>query len=163
MKNKISTHVMNARTYMSNGQAKGDITLPNEKMFHLSKLKAFADDKIDGTKKLKFVSGKVENIVGKGENAGYLHFLLFLQGFQKAFFPRSGLCYYGRPLLKAWLLPDLNTIPDNCVREISLYPSCYGIVFVQACLVQILSRSYISAIHLFIPFSGTDIVRKSVS
>ena len=32
---------------------------------------------------MKFVSGRVENIVGKGENAGYQHFLLFLQCFQK--------------------------------------------------------------------------------
>ena len=40
-----------------------------------SKLKAFADDKIDVTQKLKFHLGKVENIVGKGENAGYQHFL----------------------------------------------------------------------------------------
>ena len=38
------------------------------------------------TKKLKFVLGKVENIVGKGENAGYQHFLLLLQRFQKASF-----------------------------------------------------------------------------
>ena len=29
------------------------------------------------------------------------------------------LCY-GWPLLQAWLLPDLNTIPNNCVRENSL-------------------------------------------
>ena len=28
-------------------------------------------------KKLKFVLGRVENIVGKGENAGYQYFLLF--------------------------------------------------------------------------------------
>ena len=34
-------------------------------------------------KKLKFVLGQVENIVGKGENAGYQHFLLFPQCFQK--------------------------------------------------------------------------------
>ena len=30
--------------------------------------------------------GWVESIVGKGENAGYQHFLLFSQGFQKASF-----------------------------------------------------------------------------
>ena len=30
------------------------------------------------------VSGLIENIVGKGENAGYQHFLLFPQCFQKA-------------------------------------------------------------------------------
>ena len=46
-------------------------------------MKTFADNKINVTKKLKFVLGKVENIVGKGENAGYQHFLLFPQHFQK--------------------------------------------------------------------------------
>ena len=40
-------------------------------------MKAFADDKIDVNEKLKFVLLRVENIVGKGENAGYQHFLLF--------------------------------------------------------------------------------------
>ena len=24
---------------------------------------------------------------------------------------------YGRPLLQAWLLPNLNTMPDNCDRK----------------------------------------------
>ena len=33
---------------------------------------------------MRFVSETVENIVGKGENAGYWHFLLFPQCFQKA-------------------------------------------------------------------------------
>ena len=36
-----------------------------------SKLKAFPDDKINATEKLKFVLVRVENFVGKGENAGY--------------------------------------------------------------------------------------------
>ena len=49
-----------------------------------SKLKAFTYDKINVTEKLKFVTGRVGNIVGKGENAGYQHFLLFLQCFQMA-------------------------------------------------------------------------------
>ena len=50
-----------------------------------SKLKAFADDKINVTKEFKFVVGREEN-VGNGENAGYQHFLLFSQCFQKASF-----------------------------------------------------------------------------
>ena len=33
------------------------------------------------------VCDRVENIVGKGENAGYQHFLLFPQCFKNAFFP----------------------------------------------------------------------------
>ena len=32
---------------------------------------------------------KVENIVGKGENVGYQHFILLPQGFQKAYFSGS--------------------------------------------------------------------------
>ena len=52
-----------------------------------SKFKASADDKIIVTQKFNFVFGRVENIVGKGENAGYQHFLLFPQCFQKLSFP----------------------------------------------------------------------------
>ena len=58
--------------------------LPNNKFLDWSNLKELADNNINATEKLKFVLGRVENIVGKGENAGnYQHFLLFLPGFQK--------------------------------------------------------------------------------
>ena len=63
-------------------------SLPNDKI-----LEAFADGKINATQKLKFALGGVENIVGKGKNAGYRHFLLFPQCFQKATF--SGLLKVG--------------------------------------------------------------------
>ena len=46
-------------------------------------MKATADNKINVNQKLNFDIGRLENIVGKGENAGYQHFLLFPQGFQK--------------------------------------------------------------------------------
>ena len=59
--------------------------LQNEKNLDWSKLKAFADDKINVNQKLKFDMGRVENTVGKGENAGYQHFLLFPQCFQRPF------------------------------------------------------------------------------
>ena len=59
-------------------------SLPNDTIVDWSKLKAFADDKISVTEKLNFVSGRVENIMGKGENAGYQHFLLFPQCFPMA-------------------------------------------------------------------------------
>ena len=52
--------------------------------FSLPQLKTFADDKINVTQMLKFAFGREENIVGKGENAGYQHFLLFPQCCQKA-------------------------------------------------------------------------------
>ena len=45
------------------------------------KLKALADDKIDVTEMMMSLSDRVENIVGKEENAGYQHFLLFPQCF----------------------------------------------------------------------------------
>ena len=38
---------------------------------------------------MKIILGWVENIVGKGENAGYQHFLPFLQCFQKVSFSGS--------------------------------------------------------------------------
>ena len=56
----------------------------NNKILDWSKLKPFAEDKINVTEKLKFVLGRAENIIGKGENAGYQHFLLF-QMFSKGF------------------------------------------------------------------------------
>ena len=45
-------------------------SLPNDKILDWSKLKAFADDKSNVTEKMKIVLGRIENIVGKGENAG---------------------------------------------------------------------------------------------
>ena len=63
-------------------------SLPNDKVLDSSKLKTFADDTTELTKKLKFVLRRVENIVGKGENAGYRYFLLFPQSFLKVFFSK---------------------------------------------------------------------------
>ena len=61
-----------------------------KKVLDWSKLKAFSDDKLDINEKLNFGLGRVEkNIVGKGENAGYQHFLLFQQCFQKLSFSGS--------------------------------------------------------------------------
>ena len=63
-------------TYISN-------SLQNDKIQYQYKLKAFADDKINVAKKFKFVSGRVENIMGKGENAGF-HIFSTSQNFQMA-------------------------------------------------------------------------------
>ena len=48
-----------------------------------SKFKAFADNNFNVDQKEELLSDKVENIVWRGENAGYQHFLLFPL-FQKA-------------------------------------------------------------------------------
>ena len=68
-------------------------SLPNDKIIDWSKLKAFADDKIHKTEKLKFLFERVENIVGNGENAGYQYVLLFPQCFPKDFY--TGLLQVG--------------------------------------------------------------------
>ena len=60
-------------------------TLPDDKISDWSKLKAFADNKLNVTQNTKVVFHRLENIVGKEENAGYQHFLLFPHCFQKAF------------------------------------------------------------------------------
>ena len=61
-----------------------------------TELKAFADHKINGIEKLQCVLGWVKNMVGKEENAGYQHFLLYPQCFQKRYLSqgrlKSGLC-----------------------------------------------------------------------
>ena len=68
---------------------------------------------------------------------------------------------YRRSLLQAWLLPDLNTIPYNCIGgEFSLAQWLWYWLFNQAALVQILSEPYISAMHLSISSFVTDFVRK---
>ena len=58
-------------------------SLPNHKILGSSKLKGFADDKINVNEISKFGLGRVENIAEKGENAGNQHFLLFPPCFQK--------------------------------------------------------------------------------
>ena len=61
-------------------------SVPNDKFLDWSKLKAFADNKINATLRQKLLLGWVDNIVGKGENAAQQHFLLFLQWFEKALY-----------------------------------------------------------------------------
>ena len=79
-------------------------SLPNDKILDLTKLKAFADDKTNVTEKLKFVLGRVENMVEKGENAGYQHFLLSHHVFKR-------LLIQGR--WKSWLFgKELNNFAN---------------------------------------------------
>ena len=49
----------------------------------MTKFKAFEDDKLNVVRLMLSLLNRVENTVGKGENAGYQHFLLFLQSFPK--------------------------------------------------------------------------------
>ena len=60
--------------------------LPNGKILDLPKFKAFKEDKLNMTEKLKFAMGRVENVAENGENVGNQHYLLFPECFQKPFF-----------------------------------------------------------------------------
>ena len=66
----------------------GVSTVLSNKILDWSKLKALADDKINMTEKVNFFwGGKVDNIVGKRENAGYIPaFSLSPTIFSKGFF-----------------------------------------------------------------------------
>ena len=78
--------------------------LPNKKNIDWSKLEALADNNLKVVKRI-FVLDRVENIVGKGENAGYQHFLLFYQCFQKPSCPS---------LLKVEIMWErVNPLPNN--------------------------------------------------
>ena len=57
--------------------------LPNYKILELIKLKAFADNKSNFAQMTISLFDRVENTVGKGENAGFQHFLLFQQCFPR--------------------------------------------------------------------------------
>ena len=53
------------------------ILLGNNEILALSKLKAFADDKINVTQNIEIVFCRIKNIVGKEENTCYQYFLFF--------------------------------------------------------------------------------------
>ena len=60
--------------------------LDKSSLNNMTKLKAFAEDKINVAQMMISVFDRVENIVGKGKNAGNQHFLLFQWCFRKASF-----------------------------------------------------------------------------
>ena len=60
--------------------------LPNNRIFDLTKLKAFVDDVLNVTKMMFFPFDRVEITVGIRENAGYQNFLFFPIVFSNAFF-----------------------------------------------------------------------------
>ena len=63
---------------------KGLTLLPDDNHKDWTKFKAVADDKFNVARIMISVFDQVENIVGKGENAEYQHFLLFQHFFPKA-------------------------------------------------------------------------------
>ena len=56
--------------------------LPDDKVLEGTNLRAFAEDKLNVTKIMISLYDRVENTVGKGENAGYQHFSISHSVFQ---------------------------------------------------------------------------------
>ena len=89
-----------------------------------SKVKAFVEDKTYVVQMRTSLFNLRENIEGKGEIAGYLHFLPFPTMFSKDFtlVKNSGLCgkrvnylFSGRYIT----IKKQNDLDDNCLMEIS--------------------------------------------
>ena len=91
------------------------ISLPNNKILDRSRLKAFADNKISLNEKLELVLGRIENM-GKGENTGFQHFLLFPQCFQKL--SHSGFLKVRIVLLRV-----------NCIKSVQFLDSLPQLFF----------------------------------
>ena len=79
----ITTFPLSSAASLKITLKKGLNSLPNNKNCVWTKLKASADDRINLYEKLNLILGRVENIVRKGENGDYQHFLLFPQCFHK--------------------------------------------------------------------------------
>ena len=73
------------RTCKNQGLFGNGLTLQNDKILDWPILKVSADDNLNVTKMMISLYDKVGNIVGKGENASYQHFLLFSQCFQNTY------------------------------------------------------------------------------
>ena len=138
-------------------------SLPDDKISGLPKLKALADYKSYITRNIKVVFHRIENIVGKEENAGYHNV------FKRLFPPvrqKSSLCGNGLTFAtQSRLLPTLRKKPfekfvgkgeNACNQHFLLFPQCFlpfpaqislfnSLLF---CCLQILKRSSASTLYL---------------
>ena len=64
------------------------MTLTKQQIFRPVQMKSTGRQRKIVRRKLKIVFERIKNIVGKVENAGYQHFLLFVQCFRKSFFSK---------------------------------------------------------------------------
>ena len=100
------------------------LTLYEATKLDRTKLKEFVDEKFKFAKMKISVHYRLENIFGKGENAGYQHFLLFQQCFRN--------------------LPMLESLKHGIVRLPAFFPSptmfsklfFLGVVKSRHCVVQ---------------------------
>ena len=114
------------------------------------KLEAFTDDILDLAEMMISVFDKAENIVGKGENAGYQHFLLFPQCFQMSSLSRIlkvvNVWYRLKPFCVKWRF-DASTnifdpsqpaqkIPAGFIGRLKLYPVVRDRTFIHLFILK---------------------------
>ena len=63
--------------------------MSDDEISALPKMTAYADRHFILAQVVRFFCEIIENIMGKGENAGYQHFLLFPKCFEKDFLSRA--------------------------------------------------------------------------
>ena len=81
---------------------------------------------------MKFAIGNVENIVEKKENAGYQHFLIFTQCFQKADFAGGG----GVIQTGNCLVTSIFLFSHSVFKRLILLGGGGGCVCVCVCVIQ---------------------------
>ena len=86
-------------------------------MLALTKVKAFADDKFNIAKMITSVFDSEENIVEKGENAGYQHFLLVTSIFSFIHNLFKSFHYFG--LLRSYMCDKGLNFSDVKKKKIS--------------------------------------------
>ena len=100
----MATFQLSSATSLNLGRSQNGVLgngITEHKILGLPKLKTFADDKSNVTQNVQVVLHGIENIVGKEENAGYQHFLLFPHCFQKAFSSSQKLSLCGNLIIDA--------------------------------------------------------------
>ena len=132
------------------------LPIPKRQILNASRLKEFADDNfkadeigrkfskwvennvgkggIARCQKLKYILGSVENIVGKGNNVRYQHFLLFPGLISKGFLFNP---FQNKP----WFLRVCNTSLENTARkgeivrneQFLLFPQCFLPFWMTTC------------------------------
>ena len=117
-------------------------SLPNHKLLDWSKFKVLANNKINFAKMMISIFDTVKNIVGKGENAGNQHFLLFRQCFQQAPFSGSlkvGLCVKELSLKTPyWLIPDvvlLGCMSKHLMTNWAVLIHSYVMTYLVSCIL----------------------------
>ena len=112
-------HLQNLSVWKRKGKAFVDNYLPDDRIFTMSDLKAFAG-KLNATKKknrkkIRFVFHWVKNTVRKGENVGHQHFLFFPHNVFKMLIPlghKKKSSFFGKGLIVYVLLNPLPQNPD---------------------------------------------------